>query len=116
MAWCPDCEMEYDEDNETQPCCGACGYPINDYNGEIDEPDFADDFDDSEIYEEPKTLLQPTNVENFQNQNQNQNSHRNQKKKHKNKQKTKPIKEVKELIILIYRKKWIQLLVCYKNY
>ena len=28
MAWCPNCEDHYDEDNDTQPCCGGCGYPI----------------------------------------------------------------------------------------
>lgn len=27
MAWCPHCHHFYDEDNETQPCCGACGHP-----------------------------------------------------------------------------------------
>ena len=28
MAFCPHCDHFYDEDNETQPCCGACGHPI----------------------------------------------------------------------------------------
>jgi len=29
MAYCPHCNIRYDEDNETQPCCGACGHPIS---------------------------------------------------------------------------------------
>lgn len=29
MAWCPHCNHFYDEDNESQPCCGACGHPIS---------------------------------------------------------------------------------------
>jgi hypothetical protein len=29
MAWCPHCNTRYDEHNETQPCCGACGHPIS---------------------------------------------------------------------------------------
>ncbi|MBX3007658.1 MAG: hypothetical protein KF816_06475 [Melioribacteraceae bacterium] len=29
MAWCPHCKMYYDEDNDTQPCCGCCGHPIS---------------------------------------------------------------------------------------
>lgn len=29
MAWCPHCDDVYDEDNESQPCCGACGHPIS---------------------------------------------------------------------------------------
>lgn len=28
MAWCPHCDHLYDEFNESQPCCGACGHPI----------------------------------------------------------------------------------------
>lgn len=28
MAWCPHCDHFYDEDNETQPCCGGCGHPL----------------------------------------------------------------------------------------
>jgi|GEM_PF-6696029 len=28
MGWCPHCQQEYDEDNETQPCCYSCGHPI----------------------------------------------------------------------------------------
>jgi hypothetical protein len=28
MAFCPHCDIPYDEDNETQPCCGGCGHPI----------------------------------------------------------------------------------------
>ena len=28
MAFCPHCNIRYDEDNETQPCCGGCGHPI----------------------------------------------------------------------------------------
>ena len=28
MAFCPHCNIPYDEDNETQPCCGGCGHPI----------------------------------------------------------------------------------------
>ena len=28
MDWCPHCNIPYDTDNETQPCCGMCGHPI----------------------------------------------------------------------------------------
>lgn len=28
MALCPHCRLEYDEDNESQPCCGMCGHPL----------------------------------------------------------------------------------------
>jgi len=29
MAYCPHCNVRYDEANETQPCCGQCGHPIS---------------------------------------------------------------------------------------
>jgi hypothetical protein len=35
MAWCQNCEQPYDEDNDTQPCCGGCGFPIT-----CDGPDY----------------------------------------------------------------------------
>lgn len=28
MAFCPHCHRDYDEDNDTQPCCG-CGHPLS---------------------------------------------------------------------------------------
>ena len=27
--WCPFCDIPYDPDNESQPCCPECGYPLN---------------------------------------------------------------------------------------
>lgn len=29
MAYCPHCNVRYDETNETQPCCYSCGHPIS---------------------------------------------------------------------------------------
>jgi hypothetical protein len=29
MAYCPHCNVRYDESNETQPCCYSCGHPIS---------------------------------------------------------------------------------------
>jgi len=29
MAYCPHCNVRYDETNETQPCCHCCGHPIS---------------------------------------------------------------------------------------
>jgi hypothetical protein len=29
MAYCPHCNVRYDETNETQPCCYKCGHPIS---------------------------------------------------------------------------------------
>jgi hypothetical protein len=29
MAYCPHCNIRYDETNETQPCCYQCGHPIS---------------------------------------------------------------------------------------
>lgn len=29
MAYCPHCNVRYDETNETQPCCHSCGHPIS---------------------------------------------------------------------------------------
>lgn len=29
MAYCPHCNVRYDETNETQPCCHQCGHPIS---------------------------------------------------------------------------------------
>ncbi len=45
MAWCPHCREEYDEDNDSQPCCGGCGHPFQcgcDEFGTDDGP--ADDY------------------------------------------------------------------------
>lgn len=29
MPMCPHCDIFYDDTNDTQPCCGACGHPIS---------------------------------------------------------------------------------------
>jgi hypothetical protein len=48
MTQCPHCHLAYDEDNDTQPCCGSCGHPItcecNDEQGGGSDIDF--DFDE----------------------------------------------------------------------
>jgi len=45
--------MSYDEDNETQPCCGACGYPIG-YESEDNNDNYPEyDFDDLNYEDEP---------------------------------------------------------------
>lgn len=28
MEFCPHCQIPFDPDNETQPCCGSCGHPF----------------------------------------------------------------------------------------
>ena len=28
MAFCPHCNLRYETDNDTQPCCPDCGHPI----------------------------------------------------------------------------------------
>ena len=39
---CPHCRVDYDDDNDTQPCCGSCGHPIT---CECSEDEGGVDFD-----------------------------------------------------------------------
>lgn len=45
MEYCPYCHEFYDDDNDTQPCCPGCGYPLTceDGDGNLILPDL--DFD-----------------------------------------------------------------------
>lgn len=51
MGWCPFCNLPFDEDNETQPCCPGCGYPLDSDLGDFsyedydNEPDIDINFD-----------------------------------------------------------------------
>ncbi|MES3630752.1 MAG: hypothetical protein PPP56_11370 [Longimonas sp.] len=51
MPICPECGTFYDPTNETQPCCGACGYWPDGYGYNIprtsdDLPPYATDMTD----------------------------------------------------------------------
>lgn len=44
MEYCPYCHEYYDDDNDTQPCCPGCGYPLTFVDGDgeliLPDPDF----------------------------------------------------------------------------
>lgn len=48
MEYCPYCHEYYDDDNDTQPCCPGCGYPLTfeDGDGELIPPGLGLDLDE----------------------------------------------------------------------
>jgi hypothetical protein len=52
MAYCPHCRDYYDEDNDTQPCCG-CGHPIVCCSS----PDFSEPGDDTDVSADVEDLI-----------------------------------------------------------
>ena len=47
MPVCPYCNEIYDDGNESQPCCGICGYPYyhSDYDNDDDNSSEDSNFD-----------------------------------------------------------------------